>query len=129
MQSTIILTKGMKHRAILLLVAIMVFFQGCHREKKVNGLIDKQRLAGLIIEMYVGEAKLGMIKIPKDSAMKLFHPFEKSVMERDKISEKDLKETYRYYLDHPIEFEEVYDIVMDTLSLREKRAEQASRKI
>jgi len=64
--------------------------------------------------------------IQRDSAMKLFLPFEQSVMKKRKISDETLSKTYRYYLEHPVEFEKVYDAVIDTLSLRAKRGRIAS---
>ena len=37
------------------------------------------------------------------------------------LPDSSLKKTYQYYGDHPKEMEEVYDALIDSLSLREQR--------
>jgi hypothetical protein len=76
----------------------------------------------LLVEFYLAEARVNSTPIVHDSAVKLFFPFEQSYLRKKKVSDQVLKKTYRYYLDHPVEFEAVYDRVIDTLSLREQRA-------
>ncbi len=122
MVTTINLTKGGLRKAVLVLAISVLSLYSCKKEGRPEGVLGKEELANLMVEFYIAEGRLYTMGIQRDSAMKLFLPFEQSVMKKKKISDETLSKTYRYYLEHPVEFEKVYDAVIDTLSLRETRA-------
>ncbi len=124
MVTTIILIKGAARKTILLLLVSILSVAGCKKEKRPEPVLSQEELSTLLVEFYLAEARLGTIPVSHDSAMKLFLPFEQSLLKKKNVSEEVLKRTYRYYLDHPKEFEAVYDRVIDTLSLREQRSKQ-----
>ena len=121
MVSTINLIKGSYWKTVLLLVISVLSLYSCKKEGRPDDVLSQEELADLMVEFYIAEGKLNNLPIARDSAMKLFLPFEQSVMKKKKISDEVLSRTYKYYLDHPVEFEKVYDAVIDTLSLRETR--------
>ena len=94
----------------------------CGKEEPRKGILTQDELTKLMIEFYLGEARLSNLAIPYDSASKLFIPFEESVMKKYGVSDSTLYKTYQYYFDHPTELEKVYEIVIDSLSLRERKA-------
>ena len=120
--STINLTKGSHWKTILVLVISVLSLYSCKKERRPVDVLSQAELADLMVEFYIAEGKLYALGIQRDSGMKLFLPFEQSVMKKKKISDETLSKTYKYYLEHPVEFEKVYDAVIDTLSLRETRA-------
>ena len=122
MVSTIILTKGSSRKAFVLLVIAVLMLHSCKKAGPPEGVLGRQELADLLVEFYLAEGRLNTEPISRDSAMKLFLPFEQSVMKRRHVTDEGLRETYKYYLDNPLEFEKVYDAVIDSLSLRETRA-------
>jgi hypothetical protein len=127
MQSTINFIKGISSPMVLLLAGVLLFLSSCQKAKKPEGVLSEQEIASLMVEMYVAEAKLNTIPVSRDSAIRLFQPFENSYLQKRKISDEVLKKTYRYYLERPAEFEKIYDSVIDTLNLREKRIQHAIR--
>lgn len=124
MQSTINFSKRRSSSIVLLLIGLLLFLPGCQKRKVPDGVLNQQDVANLLVEMYVAEAKLNAIPISRDSALRLFQPFEQSYLRKKKVSHAVLAKTYRYYLEHPTEFEKIYDSVIDTLSLREKRTQR-----
>jgi len=122
MVSTINLTKGSSWKAILVVVISLLSLYSCKKAGRPDDVLSQEELADLMVEFYLAEGKINSLGIQRDSAMKLFLPFEQSVMTKKKVSDETLSRTYRYYLDHPLEFEKVYDAVIDTLSLRETKA-------
>ena len=122
MVSTINLTKGSHWKTILVLVISVLSLYSCKKERRPVDVLSQAELADLMVEFYIAEGKLYALGIQRDSGMKLFLPFEQSVMKKKQISDETLSKTYKYYLEHPVEFEKVYDAVIDTLSLRETRA-------
>lgn len=91
------------------------------REAKPAAVLPKEKLTALIIEMYLAEAKMDATSLPRDSTIKFFIPREKQILTKLDISDSTLKATYEYYVQHPKEFEEVYDAVIDSLNLREQQ--------
>ncbi|HMI67091.1 MAG TPA: DUF4296 domain-containing protein [Cyclobacteriaceae bacterium] len=122
MVSTINLTKGSYWKTILVVVISLLSLYSCKKAGRPDDVLSQEELADLMVEFYLAEGKINSLGIQRDSAMKLFLPFEQSVMTKKKVSDETLSRTYRYYLDHPLEFEKVYDAVIDTLSLRETKA-------
>lgn len=122
MVTTINLTKGSSRRGVILLIILVFSLLSCKTEKRQQDILTAEEFSTLLIEFYTAESRLNMLPIVRDSSLKLFRPFEKSFLEKKKISDEVLKETYRYYLERPAEFEKIYDAVIDTLSLREQRA-------
>jgi Domain of unknown function (DUF4296) len=93
------------------------------------GVLSKQQLSAFLIEMYLAEARLDGTSFPRDSAIRLFIPYEQKLMKRFKVTDSTLKLTYQYYLDHPTEMEQVYDVVIDSLNLREQKTSQQTPRL
>ena len=111
----------MKFKIVWMSVMLASLAGSCNTDKRPPGVLTKQELVDFLVEMYVAEARMAGISVVTDSSKKLFQPFEKSLLLKKGISDSIMKITYRYYIDHPIELEEVYDVVIDTLSLREQK--------
>jgi nitrogen fixation-related uncharacterized protein len=109
---------------VVLSVALMTsaaFLWSCKTEKYPDNILTQQQFSSLLVELYLAEAKLNGLSIPRDSASKLFIPYEDSLMKKSGVPDSVLRNTYQYYFDHPQELEKVYEIVIDSLSLREKK--------
>lgn len=107
------------------IVWIVIFLAGvassCETGSRPQGVLSKAELADYLVEMYVAEARMTGLSVVADSSKKLFQPFEEALMKKSGISDSVMRITYRYYVDNPTELEEVYDVVIDTLSLREQK--------
>ncbi len=112
----------MKFNLRWIVLVLMCGLGACKTEKKPAAVLGKEEFAELLMDMYTGEARIATLHMAVDSTYKVYHPFEKSVLAKHNVSDSVLKITYQYYTDRPIEFEQVYDIVIDSLSLREQRA-------
>jgi hypothetical protein len=104
----------------ILLLTLAISCQ--EKEKETKGVLTQTELSAFLIEMYLAEARIDNISIQKDSAIKLFLPYEEKLMKKFNLTDSTLKKTYQYYIDHPKEMEIVYDAVIDTLNLREQRS-------
>src|SRR5882762_5196615 len=112
MQSTRNLTKGIPLLALCLSV---IFSAGCSSKKKPAAVLREADFTALLVEIYTSEAKLGPLRLTRDFAQKIYEPFEKQLLEKYHVTTAQLKDTYRYYLNHPAEFDKIYEVVMDTL--------------
>lgn len=121
MVTTINVIKGGARKAAVAWIILVAALGSCKQDKDESQRLSDQEFSALLTEFYMAEARLSFVAASRDSAMKLFIPFESSYLKKHNISEDVLKNTYRYYLDHPAELGKVYDAVIDTLSLREHR--------
>ncbi len=112
----------MKIKIVWMAIFLASVATSCEKENKPQGVLTKEELVEFLVEMYVAEARMTGISIVTDSSKKLFRPFEEALLEKKGISDSVMNITYRYYVNHPVELEEVYDVVIDTLSLREQKA-------
>jgi Domain of unknown function (DUF4296) len=108
----------------LYLLMLLSAIGSCTKETKPQGILSKAQMADWMLDIYLAESRVLQLSITRDSAYKIFLPYQDSLMRRKSVQDSVLKKSYEYYLSHPIEFETVYDIVIDSLSLREQRSLQ-----
>jgi len=103
---------------ILFFLTVIV---ACHAPDKPKGVLPPAALSALLVDVYLAEAKASSLPLVMDSSIRYYLPYEEKLLQRRGISDSVLKITYAYYLQHPKEFEKVFESVIDTLSLREKK--------
>lgn len=106
---------------ILLMLSIGFALIGCEKKnQRPADVLDKQQLASVMIDLYLAEARLSNYAIQRDSSLALFLPKERAILTKRNMPDSILKKTYDYYLQHPDDFNEVYDILIDSLTVFEK---------
>jgi len=113
--------RRMKIKIVWLVLLLAGVAASCKTSKKPQGVLSKEVMVDFLVDMYVGEARMASVSVVTDSAKKVFMPFQEALMKKKGISDSVMSITYRYYMEHPKELEEVYDVVIDTLSLREQK--------
>ncbi len=103
----------------------MVIYSGCSPKQasvdEKNSILSQQELSSFLIEMYLAEARMEGRPLAVDSVIHLFVPYETKLLKKYNLTDSTLKLTYQYYLDHPKQMEQVYDVVIDSLNLREQQ--------
>jgi len=118
-----------KSRVGLAIVIAGFIFTACQKEKRPGGVLPPADLSKLMVEFYLAEARMSGQGMVRDSAIKYFLPFEEKILQGYGVPDSILNETYQYYTDHPLEFEKIYDSVIDTLSLREQKERTKPAKV
>src|SRR6267154_6412465 len=104
----------------LLIVFLFLGIGSCGSPKKPQEVLTQPQLAALLVDIYMAEARLDKLPIAKDSSIRFFVPFEQKMLQAKGIPDSILRKTYSYYLANPKEREQIYDSVIDTLTLREQ---------
>ena len=107
---------------VILSLTVGLIATNCGKKQAQNDVLPQDKLVSIMIEFYLAESRLGKLSITQDSARKLFVPFEEAVLKKYQVSDSVLSKTYQYYFDHPTEMEKIYEVVLDSLSLRERKA-------
>lgn len=103
-------------------LAFAIIFLGCSsKQERPIDVLTPEQMTALLIDVYVAEAVTENVPMLRDSSIKYFIPFEKKLLAEKHIPDSVLRRTYEYYVAHPKEFEKIYDVVIDSLTLREQR--------
>ena len=108
---------------MILSFTVGILCLSCQKEKTPADILPPEQLTNIMIDFYLGEARLMQYSLKLDSAKKLFIPFEDSVLKKYGVTDTLLQKTYQYYFDHPTELEKIYEAVVDSLSLQERKAD------
>lgn len=100
---------------------IFLLLTSCQKEKLPSGVLDREQYAALLVDIYLAEARVNGLGMMRDSAAAYYFPIEEGILKSHGLPDSVVSRTYQYYIDHPIELEQVYIAVVDTLSLREQR--------
>ncbi len=106
----------------LSLILTICIAGGCKEYVRPPGVLSKEEYAALLVDIYLTEARLSTLQVPSDSAMRLYLAHEPELYARNGITDSIAKITYAYYVNHPREMEKVFAAVVDTLSLKEQKA-------
>jgi Domain of unknown function (DUF4296) len=105
------------------LCAIMAcVLHSCNRGTDTpDGILSKDEMAKVLTEFYLKESKINSLHVTHDSALVLFQYFKQKYGEENDIADSTLETSYQYYLARPAALGEVYDRIIDSLTLREQR--------
>ncbi|GJM27797.1 MAG: hypothetical protein DHS20C17_04320 [Cyclobacteriaceae bacterium] len=93
--------------------------------EKPENLMTKGQMTAFLIDSHLIEGNLQTIKIDQDSLEKIFYTLEKDLYKKHKIDSEQFMLSYHYYLHQTNELSEIYDAVIDSLSLQEKMINSA----
>jgi hypothetical protein len=82
--------------------------------------MSKQQMVSFLIDLHLMEAKINVVRFPKDSTKAYFPRIEEALFEKHNITDSVYFKSYQYYLNDMFAMEEIYSAVVDSLSLRER---------
>ncbi|WP_375581425.1 DUF4296 domain-containing protein [Marivirga tractuosa] len=107
-------------RKLIYIIAILTIVSCSGKEERPKGVIAPEKMAVILSDIYLAEHKAANIGLTQDSAKVVLRHYELKIFEDHNTNDSIYKESFKYYLDHPATLEAVYDIVIDTVSLREQ---------
>ncbi|TRX49854.1 DUF4296 domain-containing protein [Fulvivirga sp. M361] len=106
---------------------ILLPFFSCNSKKIPEGMLTQEQMVPILLDVYIGESRVNEFKVKRDSAMILFHAYEQKIFEKYEISDSVYRMSVAYYYDHPDELESIYETLLDSLNLMEKRLEEKNK--
>lgn len=100
----------------------IVILVGCGDDSTLTkpppSLLSKQQMVSFLIDLHLTEAKMSYIEVRKtDSLEIIFRNYEKYLMNQHGFTDSIYLQSYAYYLDHMELMDEIYDDVVDSLSV------------
>jgi len=108
----------MKNLFFLIATCILLACNG--KVEPPVGLLPKEKMVELLIEIHIADAKAKQLRTNKDSIQIVFKELEKGIFSDHKVEDSIYYMSYDYYLRDNNEIESIYSAVIDSLSLQEK---------
>ena len=117
---------------IALVTSVVVYlFTGCKSNDKPEGILSEQEMMSFFLDIYEAESSLTSLGMERDTVMAIFSKYENIIFEKHNLNKERYQKSLTYYYDHPGELERIYEILIDTLTLRESKIQaiqEAERK-
>ena len=91
-------------------------------EQKPAHLLPRAKMVQILADVHTAEATVEHQVIYPDTALMTFNYLQRQILEKHHVKEQDFRDTYTYYLNHLKEMDKLYEIIIDTLSVRESKA-------
>ena len=88
--------------------------------KDPKGLYSRKEVASFLVDLYILEAKVKNLKVSKDSSKVIFKHYEKMLYEKHGMNDSLYRKSFEYYMSDPQGLTDIYSIVVDSLSLKER---------
>lgn len=113
---------------IIVVILISALLWSCNSNEKPEGILSKEEMVPILIDVYVSEGRLSAMNVKRDSALKVFEAVENLIFEKYNTNDSIYRASMVYYYDRPKEMELIYEVVMDSLGLREQKLDEIETK-
>ncbi len=117
-------TYSLKGSRIPVLLLLITMFMACSSEGVPEGVLTQDQMVPIFLDVYLAEGKVNNLKVKRDSSLALFEIYEQLIFEKHNVSDSIYRLSMSYYYDHPDQLEMIYETVLDSLNLLEKRLEE-----
>ena len=88
----------------------------CKTEEEIpQDKLSMEQMVNLHIEFHLAEARVRELRVPIDSGMMLYRYIKQDILAQRNLNDSLYEESYQWYLEHPIYFQQVYEQVIDSL--------------
>jgi hypothetical protein len=102
------------------MIGVMLLI-GCREKQEIPpDVLSKEQMTMVLMDIYILEAQMKEVDLKFDSAKRLYNLLEQDVFKKHGISDTTYHKSFMYYQDRSKYLDEVYGMVVDSLSLREK---------
>ncbi len=103
-------------------LTILIIISACSTaDNRPADLVPENKMALILTEIHILEAKIKQLGIQKNDSMQaVYDHYERLLFNDFGIDKSQYERSFNYYVNHPKEFNTVYETVVDTLALRQK---------
>ena len=109
------------------MLLVVVLLGACSSKEVPKEILTPGQMVPIFLDVYLAEGKVNDLKIKRDSSMALFEVYEQYIFEKHNVADSIYRQSMSYYYDHPDQLEMIYETVLDSLNLLEKRLEEKEK--
>lgn len=99
---------------------ILLFLVSCVKDEKPEDLMSKEDMVEALIHVHLLEAKVNKLTSRRDSIQFIYDHYESILFDKHEIEKEKYDRTMAYYIENPDQLLEIYETVVDSISLRQK---------
>jgi len=103
-----------------LTIVVIFFLAGCARTELPEDIMSEENLATLLLDMYIAEGRLNNRSASDFLPREIYPLYHQRILEKHNISDSVYMKNMEYYLTEPMAMNRVYDIIIDSLKLRQE---------
>lgn len=111
-----------------LLINVIVGFS-CTPTTEEHQVIPSELMVELLVDIHILEARVDKLRIGNDSSYAVYNTLEKELFEKHGVSKKEYVNSYKYYLSDPNALDRIYEVVVDSLNVIQKRGYQYAEEL
>lgn len=85
------------------------------------GIITKDTMARVLINVHLAEAKVSIRNLPPDSSLIYYQVLKENIYKKFRINQEKFDKSMSYYTNNVKELDEIYEVVVDSLGLQESK--------
>ncbi len=107
----------------LFITLLVIFFVSCRQQKEAvpADIIPIEKMVPVMIDIHLVEAAISNKNLPRDSSIVVYSLYEKDIFKKHNISDSIYRKSFNYYTARPAMMDKLYEMVVDSLSLREEQ--------
>lgn len=107
---------------LVVAVALLFIVTGCgSSDEKPAEILSHSQMVRALTDIYLAEQTANQLGIDADSAKFVFSKLKAGFFEKRKFTDSIFNKSFHYYIDRPLELEEIYVALVDSLTLAEQR--------
>lgn len=91
---------------------------GCQSANGDDEIMSKDAMVTYLIDLHIAEAQIQNLRLRKDSSDFVFELYERHLLKKNGITDSLFTRSYNYYLQYPDKLEDIYESVVDSISVR-----------
>lgn len=108
---------------VIMVIGLMISagLVSCGGDEPPEGILSKKQMVRILSEIYLAEDKTTRLSLQRDSSLQVFDTLQSKIFKKMSTSDTVFKKSLDYYWNRPEEMEQIYEILIDSLNLREQR--------
>ena len=101
-------------------LSTLLILSACSNNKKPSGILSHAEMVKALTQVYLSEQATNRLGLKSDSAVAVLRELKSKNLKKTEISDSAFNKSFNYYIDRPIELEEIYTALVDSLTLKEQ---------
>ena len=118
-----------KNKSLLFLLPVFILMVSCSSNKNKatpENLLSKENMVSVMMDIQLADATINLSNYGQGNYPNDKQKLLTAIYAQHKVTKKQFEESFSYYVEHPEEFQKIYDDVISGLS--KKQAEMVNEK-
>jgi hypothetical protein len=104
------------------MILFFLLLSACIQEEQApRSVLPKEKMVDILVDIHIAEARANRIQLRSyDSIQAYYKKLETDVYKKHQVDSAIYNKSFRYYMDHIKQMDEIYTAVVDSLNVREK---------